>query len=263
MIKDAGGGGRVGEGEAGFILCMILFEEEKFLFWTMKKTKTPKRPANKRGAKNNFFNFLDFMIAYFTTKKRFLLLVLAVFILGIGMGASFMSLSVREKQPVQAVEKTGYWFVLHRESNVELLYKGVLGDARRSEIIRSFRVKAGIPGERPTPLPQMIGRDYWLVTAKSTSDNPETAPYFITLDVPVSEEPPFGPKPYEECVGGQCDWVLPGAFGLHGVNGDPSRLSDENPGSSGCVRHSDEDITYLYELLNPEKEEIRYYVEDR
>jgi len=28
------------------------------------------------------------------------------------------------------------------------------------------------------------------------------------------------------------------------------------------VRHRDEDITYIYNLLEPEREEIRYYVED-
>ena len=67
--------------------------------------------------------------------------------------------------------------------------------------------------------------------------------------------------PYTEC-NGQCNWILPGAFGLHGVNGDLSRLSIENPGSSGCIRHSDEDITYLYNNLDPQKEEIRYYIED-
>ena len=228
----------------------------------MKKIKTTKKAANKRGTVKSFRSFLAFIVAYFTTTRRFLLVTLIIFLLGACVGASGMAFSVQEKKPVQTVEKSGYWFVLHRESNIELLYKGVLGDAKRSDLVRSFRVKTGVPGERPTPLPQMIGRDYWLVTAKSTSDNPETAPYFITLDVPTSDEPPFGPKPYEEC-GGQCDWVIPGAFGLHGVNGDPSRLSDENSGSSGCVRHSDEDITYLYKLLNPDKEEIRYYVEDR
>lgn len=40
-------------------------------------------------------------------------------------------------------------------------------------------------------------------------DNPETAPYFLTLDIPVSDEEPFGPAPYLECDG-QCNWVLPG-----------------------------------------------------
>ena len=78
---------------------------------------------------------------------------------------------------------------------------------------------------------------------------------------PVSEEEPFGPTPYIECDG-QCNWILPGAFGLHGVNGNSEKLSEFDLGSSGCIRHSNEDITYLYNLLDPEKEEIRYYIED-
>lgn len=155
-----------------------------------------------------------------------------------------------------------YWFLLHRASNVEFLYIGVPGDAEQSQLLKTFTVKSGIPGERPTPLPQLVGRDYWLLVDKFEQlDNPETAPYFLTLDIPFSEDYPYGPVPYEEC-GGQCDWVLPGAFGLHGVASDASRLSPENAGSSGCIRHSDEDIAYLYHLLDPKKEAIRYYVED-
>jgi len=155
-----------------------------------------------------------------------------------------------------------YWFELQRKSNIENLYKGVPGDKSRSTHIRSFKVKTGIPGERPTPLPQLIGREYWIITDKQAQpDNPETAPYFLTLDVPVSQEPPFGPQPYEEC-NGQCDWILPGAFGLHGTANNPSKLSDGDLGSSGCIRHSDEDITYLYNLLDPQHEEIRYYIID-
>jgi hypothetical protein len=162
-----------------------------------------------------------------------------------------------------------YWLVLYRRSNIEKLYKGIPGDKKNSTLIKTFRVKTGIPGERPTPLPQLAGREYWMITKKHRDDNPETAPYFLTLDVPWSDEEPFGPVPYEECYsfagaleGKQCNWVLPGEFGLHGVNGDISRLSDENPGSSGCIRHSDDDITYLYQLLEPEKDELRYYIID-
>lgn len=83
----------------------------------------------------------------------------------------------------------------------------------------------------------------------------------MSLDIPISEEAPFGPRPYLECDG-QCNWELPGKFGLHGVGGDNRRLSMDDPGSSGCVRHKDEDIRYLYNLLDPGKSEIRYYVED-
>jgi hypothetical protein len=156
-----------------------------------------------------------------------------------------------------------YWFMLDRSSNTEFFYQGVPGDKAQSTLLKTFTVKTGIPGQRPTPLPQLIGRAYWLIADKhEVADNPETAPYFLTLDVPYTEEPPYGPTPYNECDGEQCDWQLPGSFGLHGVNGDDSRLSPENPGSSGCVRHKDEDITYLYNLLDPKSQEIRYYIED-
>jgi hypothetical protein len=153
-----------------------------------------------------------------------------------------------------------HWFLLHRKSNIEYLYLGQPNDIKKSKLLKTFTVKTGIPGERPTPLPQLVGRKYWLIIAKEESrDNPETAPYFLTLNVPGIENEPFGPVPYTEC-NGQCNWILPGAFGLHGVNGDSSKISKDNPGSSGCIRHSDEDITYLYNLLNPQKEEIRYYI---
>lgn len=66
---------------------------------------------------------------------------------------------------------------------------------------------------------------------------------------------------YLECDG-KCNWEIPGAFGLHGVAGDESRLSNLDSGSSGFVRHSDSDITFLYNTLHPEQDEIRYYIED-
>jgi hypothetical protein len=161
-----------------------------------------------------------------------------------------------------SLPKDSYWLLLHRKSEVEYLYKGKPGEKDKSELIRTFQVKSGVRGQKPTPLPKLLGREYWLITGKvETKDQPETAPYFLILDIPYSEEYPFGPTPYLECSG-QCDWVLPGSFGLHGINGDPSRLSKDNPGSSGCVRHADEDITYLYNLLDPAKEKIRYYIED-
>jgi hypothetical protein len=168
----------------------------------------------------------------------------------------------KEPELIQVPEKKAHWFILHRKSNSEDLFYGVPGNKEKSELLKTFTVKSGIPGERPTPLPQLVGKEYWVITEKhEEKENPETAPYFITLNVPAPENEPYGPVPYLEC-NGQCNWVRPGAFGLHGVNGDASRLSDENPGSSGCIRHSDEDITYLYNTLNPEKEEIRYYIED-
>lgn len=155
-----------------------------------------------------------------------------------------------------------YWLVLHRKSNTEYLYYGEPGSKEKSSLIKIFQVKPGVPGEKPTPLPSLLNRDYWLITKKEdSSDNPETAPYFLMLDVPVSDEAPYGPTPYNEC-NGQCNWELPGYFGLHGVAGQPSRVAKDNRGSSGCVRHTDEDIVYLYNLLDPENSPVRYYVED-
>ncbi len=144
--------------------------------------------------------------------------------------------------------------------NIEVLYKGVEGDIRNSFPVAIFRVKTGITHKRPTPLPQLFGREYWLVIAKEATDNPETGPYFLTLNIPSTDQPPYGPSPYLECYG-QCNWSVPGAFGLHGVGGDKTRLLAENPGSSGCIRHTDADISYLYHLLDPEDRPIRYYIE--
>jgi hypothetical protein len=112
-------------------------------------------------------------------------------------------------------------------------------------------------------LPQLLGKKYWLITKKfDTRNNPETSPYFLELNVPAPAVAPYGPSPYTECNGSQCNWQLPGPFGLHGINGDLTRLDSDNPGSSGCIRHTDEDITYLYNLLDPIKNEIRYYIKD-
>lgn len=156
-----------------------------------------------------------------------------------------------------------YWLVLHRKSQTEMLYLGIPGKQEQSSLVKTFRVKTGIPGKSPTPLPSLLGKEYWLITKKEdSSNNPETAPYFLTLNIDAPEEWPYGPTPYTECEGVQCDWGKPGYFGLHGVGGDPSRLSEEDLGSSGCVRHSDTDIAYLYNLLDPQNEEIRYYIEN-
>lgn len=186
----------------------------------------------------------------------------------------FVSLNLTSNSvlPINIVEEKEeqYWFVLHRKSNTEEFFLGEPGNRNKSKLIKTFQVKTGIPGERPTPLPQLLGREYWKVIKKEPSfENPETSPYFLSLDIPAPEEEPYGPVPYRECIGsmyadseGQCHWVLPGAFGLHGIASTPAKLSPEDRGSSGCIRHTDEDITYLYNLLNPEKEEIRYYIED-
>lgn len=171
--------------------------------------------------------------------------------------------TIYESNGIQVNSKEySYWLMLHRKSNKELLYFGVPGNVQNSYLRKIFTVKTGMPKLRPTPLPELLGRQYWLITSKEYSNgNPETSPYFLTLNIPVSDEESFGPVPYNEC-NGQCNWVVPGEFGLHGVNGDLNKLSDEDPGSSGCIRHSDYDITYLYQIIDPEKEQIRYYIED-
>ncbi len=162
---------------------------------------------------------------------------------------------------VKGVEtELNYWFLLLRKSEKEFLYHGEPGNELKSTVVSSFKVKTGVPGKRPTPLPQLLGRGYWVIVDSWETDNPETAPYFIQLNVPVSEDFPFGPTPYLECDG-QCNWEIPGAFGLHGVGGEDNRLSPENEGSSGCIRHSDRDITYLYSILK-EKKDVRYYIKD-
>lgn len=194
----------------------------------------------------------------------------AVFLIGIAAGVFAIYLIRPEKIIIKPKALQEYWLILNRSSNIEKLYKGVAGDKSQSVLVKTFTVKTGIPGQTPTPLPQLLGRKYWKIIKKYPSvNNPETAPYFMELDIPVNSEWPYGPTPYAECTGsvsagidGQCNWEFPGYFGLHGINGDISRLSSENPGSFGCIRHKDEDIAYLYELLTPEKEEIRYYIED-
>lgn len=167
-----------------------------------------------------------------------------------------------DRTPSYQAYSSEYWLLLHRRSNREYLYKGKPGEPGKSRLIREFAVKSGEPGKKPTPLPQLVGRGHWLIIDKlEAKDNPETAPYFLVLDVPIPSEEPFGPKPYTECDG-QCNWQVPGYFGLHGVAGDESKMSAEDPGSSGCVRHTDEDITYLYNLFDPKSSPVHYYIED-
>ncbi len=189
--------------------------------------------------------------------RYFVIILLGFFVLCL-----FLSKNTAKVPLVETVNaKEKYWFVLHRAANKELLYWGVPGEKEKSTVVKTFIVKTGIPGERPTPLPRLLGRKYWVITEKHPEpDNPETAPYFLTLNIPSPTEEPFGPTPYDECSG-QCDWQKPGDFGLHGTGGDLSKLAVTDPGSSGCIRHADADITFLYNLLDPAKQEIRYYIE--
>lgn len=217
-------------------------------------------------AKQNAKLRLNVYICVASNMRKFGLIIIIIICLitGLFVGRNFPT---KKQVILPSKNQKAYWLLLHRKSNKEYLYHGVSGNAKESTFLKTFTVKTGIPGERPTPLPRLIGKKYWRITKKEPSDNPETVPYFLTLNIPGVEKEPYGPVPYEECQDEfgnriQCHWILPGAFGLHGVNGDMSRLLKENPGSSGCIRHRDEDITYLYNVLNPHKEEIRYYIED-
>lgn len=199
--------------------------------------------------------------------KNILSMSLVIFLLIVGIGAAMLASgsSTDQKQEVLAEKSESpkeYWFILHRKSKKEYLYQGTPGDIHNSQLIKEFQVNVGIENERPTPLPKLFGREYWNIIAEfETTTDPETAPYFLTLDIPWSDVYPFGPQPYTECNGAQCDWVRPGSFGLHGIANTPSKLTDA--GSSGCIRHTDEEITYLYNLLDPsEQKPIRYYIED-
>lgn len=190
-------------------------------------------------------------------------IALLVVLLTTGIGA-FVLLTRPVSNPVSPAPKPQYWMLLKRTSNIEYLFYGIPNNPKQSTLKKTFTVKAGVPGKKPTPLPALVGRDYWLITAKLEAfDNTETAPYFLVLDVPIPSTYPYGPSPYLECDGKQCDWELPGYFGLHGVNGDESLLKSANEGSSGCVRHRDEDISYLYHLFTPEKNPVRYYIVDK
>lgn len=193
-------------------------------------------------------------------KEKIVVIIFFIILLSV-LIASASDFSFKKDQRQSAEEVKTYWFILHRKSNKEDLFYGVPGQRDQSLLVKTFLVKTGIPGERPTPLPKFLGREYWLITKKERSSNKETAPYFLTLNIPTVDHQPYGPSPYLEC-NGQCNWMLPGSFGLHGVGEDLTRLSSDDPGSSGCIRHRDEDITYLYNILQPQEEEIRYYVED-
>ncbi|EKD86771.1 MAG: hypothetical protein ACD_37C00151G0001 [uncultured bacterium] len=199
-------------------------------------------------------------------KAKFLILIILLIPV---IGLFVLEKSQKQNREIITAPVKSHWFLLHRKSSEEFLYYGIMGDVNNSKIVRKFQVKPGIAGQSPTPLPSLAGRDYWLIVKKESSiDNPETAPYFLTLDIPATGDWPYGPVPYTECTDPltgefiQCDWILPGYFGLHGTGGNSLKLTKEDLGSSGCVRHSDGDITYLFNLLKPDEEEIRYYIED-
>lgn len=189
----------------------------------------------------------------------FALLVIAVAVMFVFLHQSTKS-KIRQTSRNEVVDMQAHWFLLNRKEHKEYFFYGMPGDRAKSDLLRTFEVKAGIAGEKPTPLPQLVGREYWTIVDKlDAHNNPDTAPYFLVLDVPGGDVAPYGPAPYLECDG-QCNWEKPGYFGLHGTAGDPTKLAASVSGSSGCVRHRDEDIEFLYKLLDPKNEEIRYYV---
>lgn len=191
--------------------------------------------------------------------------ILAVVIISLYLNAypynNFLADEPTQGEILSVSDENEYWLLLKRKSNIELLYHGKPGIESESSLVKQFVVKTGVEGKRPTPLPQLVHREYWLLTNKySARDNLEIGPFFLKLDIPYSYTPPYGPEPYKECDG-QCNWQTPGSFGLHGIAGDNSKLSSEDKGSSGCVRHYDGDIAYLYHIL-PEDKQIKYYIKD-
>lgn len=261
----------VGDSIRDFIEDMILLSTFPILFFPIKKYKAIMQTKNANNIIGTIFEPFKSMGSHFS-----IVWVLCLLLIPLTFVAAYF---MHKPSPKKQVAQSEYWFSLSRKSNIEYLYKGIPGEIKKSKLVKKFNVKTGIPGERPTPLPKLAGKKYWTITKKfPTKDDPETAPYFIELNVPNSEEEPYGPAPYLECNGsvsagtygpasapsrdGQCNWELPGPFGLHGVAGDAEKLSEDNLGSSGCIRHTDSDITYLYKLLDPDNSKIRYYIED-
>lgn len=116
------------------------------------------------------------VIGYFNKLKSTLALF---FIFILVSGAYFFKTAVAD-QSKEILSQKNYWFLLHRKSNKEFLYFGEPGKANKSALVKNFDVKTGAAGKRPTPLPQLLGREYWLVVDKIDSkENPETAPYFF------------------------------------------------------------------------------------
>ncbi|MDO8487149.1 MAG: M23 family metallopeptidase [Candidatus Curtissbacteria bacterium] len=193
-----------------------------------------------------------------------------------------------------------YWFLLDRLNKKEYLYQGVPGDKGKSQLVKTFavnpmKVNPGIPGGiedtiikpgepgylqrwgHPTPLPQKVGREYWTFTGVNPNDPGIPGGKFLILDVPPSgtgctnpdpnNKECGGPVPYIECGPNrdeQCNWGgKSGQFGLHGVDATHTL---EDTGSQGCVRHSTEDMDFLWNLLHDEipknRGQIRYYIQD-
>ncbi len=182
--------------------------------------------------------------------------------------------------PAQTLGNT-YWFLLNRQKRYEILYKGTPEKITQSQVVKISTINPGSPGDEPTPIPQKLGKKFWSLTGEvrlHPQDSDPTGyekfgPYFIVLDVPFKNQPDpscnnngttdcYGPVPYKECgpsLDQQCNWHTPGEFAIHGNDKlDP-------PGSAGCVRHSNTDITEIYDTLNNAKainSNTRYYAID-
>ena len=126
------------------------------------KTKTAKNQTMKN--RGIFFRLYFDMVSYFTMRAQKVFIFSLLFALGVLFGV-FGVLHVIRYQSKEVlslqVQKQSYWFLLWRKSNVELLYRGISGDASKSELVKVFTVKTGIPGEKPTPLPKLLGKGYW------------------------------------------------------------------------------------------------------
>ena len=138
-----------------------------------RKTTKPKTKDNKIPLKNSFFSFFNFfrrdISLYYIIKAKSLPFFLGIFVVVIALLAIF-SIFNRDKQTVKILasetKKENYWFLLHRKSNIEYLYKGQPNDIENSNLIKTFKVKVGVPGQKPTPLPNLLGREYWKIIDK-------------------------------------------------------------------------------------------------
>jgi len=108
--------------------------------------------------------------------RSILIIIITALVVGIVGGIMLPIIRRGEVEGVNTIrEEKEYWLLLHRKSNKEYVYNGVPGDIMHSELIKTFNVKIGIPGKRPTPLPQKLGYAYWVIESEEkVVGNPET-----------------------------------------------------------------------------------------
>src|SRR5688572_16212552 len=106
--------------------------------------------------------------------------LIIILIMIAGAGGIFLNKPKIQKVSLQSDQQKvaqNYWFMLHRKSKKEFLYQGIPGDLANSTLVKEFQVNVGIEGQRPTPLPELVGRAYWnLIAEYDTAADPETAP---------------------------------------------------------------------------------------